>query len=485
MEKDIYILHETLENYISKNIFSTFLIRKFSFQFARLLSFMEKNSISMYSKEVGQKYLNFKSLPGNNRRRSASAYNYDARYITLLNGMLDDEWIEKMSKKDYDIPFPGNFGEYVMDFLQKYTEERRLHVKTRNNYYCSLYKFCERMQFDNVTSLSDITSGRVLDFVSSVQNCKDHVAIILRAFLKHLYNEGIVDWRTATILEKIKTRPVEKLPSYYTPMEIMGIEESIDRKSPMGKRNYAMLLLATRLGLRSSDIRHLQFSNLDWDKNLIYLQQYKTGKQIELPLLADVGEAIIDYVQHGRPKSALKQIFLRATSPYEPLTNTWCAFNKYFSRSKLSLAKRRRGGHAMRHSLATNMLKKGTPITVICDSLGHAGSATTMKYIHLNISGLLKCALEVPPVDENFICIREKEFMSDYFVYKSKFAPYIEGLLKEKEQKGKLNGTMFKCFMLEFDRFFQEYHIEDLHIKKDTISTWRATRLNDNERNFQ
>jgi len=74
--------------------------------------------------------------------------------------------------------------------------------------------------------------------------------------------------------------------------------------------------------------------------------------------------------------------------------------------------------------------------------------------------------------------------MSEYFVYRSKFAPYIEGLLKEKEQKGRLNGTMFKCFMLEFDRFFLEYGIEDLHIKKDTILKWRTTRMNDNEKNL-
>lgn len=86
------------------------------------------------------------------------------------------------------------------------------------------------MEFDKVTSLSDITVEKVLDFVSSVQNCKDHVVIILRAFLKHLYDKRIIGYRTANILEKLKTRPIKKLPSYYTPMEIMGIENSIDRR---------------------------------------------------------------------------------------------------------------------------------------------------------------------------------------------------------------------------------------------------------------
>ena len=404
MEQNIYVLHETLEEYIRDNIFSSNLIKVSSRQFKRLLDFMVANSIYSYSKEVGKKYLAYRALPDNNRRKNESSYNYERRYITLLNGMLTEQWIKKISKKDYHTPFPSNFGEYVMTFLKNYAEARRLNVNTRNNYYRSLFKFCERMQLDGIISLSSITAERVLDFVASVQNCRDHVAIIMRAFLKHLYNEKIIDYRTASILEKLKTRPVEKLPSYFTPMEIMGVEESIDRKCPMGKRDYAMILLATRLGLRSSDIRFLQFSNIDWDNNLIYLEQFKTERTIELPLLTDVGEAIIDYIRHGRPKSNSMYIFLRASSPYEPLTSSglYVITGKYFRRSNVRWAKRRHGAHSMRHSLATNMLKNGTPITIISDTLGHVNSDTTMKYIHLNIDGLLQCTMDVPVVDKDF-----------------------------------------------------------------------------------
>jgi len=365
---------------------------------------MDDNSIHSYREEIGEKYLAYLALQSNNRRKNKSSFNYERRYITLLNGMLTNRWIKKISKKDYNMPFPCSFGEYVMTFLKNYVKARRLNVRTRNNYYSSLFKFCERMQFDEITTLSSITAERVLDFVASVQNCKDHVATIIRALLKQLYNEGIIDFRTASILEELKTRPVEKLPSYYTPMEIMGVEACIDRKYPMGKRDYAMILLATRLGLRSSDIRLLQFSDLDWDNNLIYLEQFKTKKTIELPLLTDVGEAIIDYIQHGRPKSNSKYIFLSAGSPYEPLTSggLYTIINKYFSRSNVKWAKRRHGVHAMRHSLATNMLKNGSPITIISDTLGHVNSDTTMKYIHLNVDGLLQCALDVPAVDKDF-----------------------------------------------------------------------------------
>jgi len=405
MEKDIYVLHEKLEEYIRSNIFSDYLIRGISHQFKKLTIYMDENSFSLYNKEVGKSYLAFQSLPSNNKRRkSSSYYGFERRYIALLNGMLNDKWVIKTSTKDFNVPFPGAFGKYAMDFLEKYVAIRRLHWRTRNNYYNSLFRFCERMQLEAVISLSDITAAKVLNFVASVQNCKDHVAIILRVFLKQLYDENIIDFRVASILDNIKTRPTKKLPSYYTPMEVMGVEATIDRKYPMGKRDYAMILLATRLGLRSSDIRYLQFSNIDWDNNLIYLEQYKTKKTIELPLLTDIGEAIIDYTQHGRPKSDSKYIFLRAASPYEPLTSTglYVIINKYFRKSNIEWGKRRHGVHSMRHSLATNMLKNGTPIAIISDSLGHVDSDTTMKYIHLNIDGLLQCSMDVPVVERDF-----------------------------------------------------------------------------------
>jgi integrase len=112
----------------------------------------------------------------------------------------------------------------------------------------------------------------------------------------------------------------EHIPSFYTATEVMTVEGSIDRSSGVGKRNYAMVLLASRLGLRASDIANLKFSNLDWDNNLITLVMQKTDKTIELPLLADVGNAIIDYLRHGRPQSDLQHVFLSSRAPYVTAT---------------------------------------------------------------------------------------------------------------------------------------------------------------------
>lgn len=179
MGKDIYELHEMLEEYIRNNIFSSNLIRKLSFQFQRLLHYMDEHSTSLYTKELEDQYLKFRSLPINNRRKKETSFNMEARYITLLNGMLEDKWIIKVSRKNLKIPLPGSLGDYCMNFLEKYATARRLNIKAKNNYYNSLYKFCERMEFDHVTSLSDITAEKVLDFVASSQNCKDQLQLSL------------------------------------------------------------------------------------------------------------------------------------------------------------------------------------------------------------------------------------------------------------------------------------------------------------------
>ena len=130
----------------------------------------------------------------------------------------------------------------------------------------------------------------------------------------------IVDDLFDDLFKSYKVRKAERILSYFNPSEVHKIEQSIERSSGVGKRNYAMILLASRLGLRASDIAGLHFDNIDWDKNLITLTMQKTQKQIKLPLLADVGNAIVDYLRHGRPQSLFQNVFLSSRAPYVPAT---------------------------------------------------------------------------------------------------------------------------------------------------------------------
>lgn len=318
--------------------------------------------------------------------------------------MLQDRWILKISRTKYDAPFPGRIGPFFTKFLEEHVAEKRLKTATRNNYYRSLYKFCERMEYEKIIKLKDITAEKILDFMSSVKNCKDHSAIILRAALKKLYNEGMIDRRTSKILDHLKIRVRNEIQTYFTADEILRLEQSINRSIPKGKRDYAMILLATRLGLRSSDIRYLKFSNIDWKNNIIRLEQFKTKVPIELPLLVDIGEALIDYIKNGRPKIKSKDIFLRANGPYTTMTSTAFHNNirEYLKKANIDYSNRKHGSHALRHSLATNLLKNRVPISIISDVLGHSDTTITMDYLHISVENLLECSLDVPIVDPNF-----------------------------------------------------------------------------------
>jgi integrase len=196
----------------------------------------------------------------------------------------------------------------------------------------------------------------------------------------------------------------ERIPSFYTAAEVNIVENSVNRSSGVGKRNYAMLLLASRLGLRASDIANLQFSNIDWDNNVLTLVMHKTGKVIELPLLADVGNAIIDYLQHGRPQTVSQNVFLSCKAPYVPATKSMVcsAINNIICKSGIDVSAKHHGPHSLRHSLASVMLEKGTTLPVISESLGHRSTETTLTYLKIDIKSLIECAIPVPPVPDAF-----------------------------------------------------------------------------------
>ena len=196
----------------------------------------------------------------------------------------------------------------------------------------------------------------------------------------------------------------EKVPSFFTADEVRAIETSIDRSSGVGKRNYAMLLLASRLGLRASDIAYLKFSNIDWEKNEIRLVQYKTGNPVSLPLLNDVGSAIIDYLKYGRFKSESQQIFISSRAPYVPANKSivCSAIQEVIKKSEVKTDGRRHGPHSLRRSLASCLLKNEVPMPVISEALGHVKTDTTMTYLRIDLTSLMKCALAVPPIEDDF-----------------------------------------------------------------------------------
>jgi integrase len=226
----------------------------------------------------------------------------------------------------------------------------------------------------------------------------------LRGFFKFLYDIGITSANIAPFIPKDNYNKLVKLPSYYTEEEIEMLLKSVDRGNIVGKRDYAILVLATYLGLRASDIALLRFNNLHWDQSIIVLKQYKTGKDIIHPLLPVVGNALLDYIQYGRPKSDEQIIFLLVISPFLPIRPQTIAgmINRRFSYAGFKSNNRRHGGHALRHSLVKELLNNKQSLPVISEVLGHKNTTSTRHYIRIDTESLGQCALEVPLVDPLF-----------------------------------------------------------------------------------
>lgn len=224
----------------------------------------------------------------------------------------------------------------------------------------------------------------------------------LKELYRYLYDIEFIDKDYSSyILKEPKIHEPSKVPTTYTDDEIRKMLSAINRGTAKGKRDYLVVLLAAEYGLRASDITSLSLENIDWDKNTITLDQYKTGEPLSLPLLSSVGNAIIDYLQNGRPPGGENTIIVqhenarrgqRLKSPTIHSIVSEALKNANIPNWK----EKKHGPHALRHSLASNMLKRGASFPVISTVLGHRSTETTKHYISVDIERLRECSLPIP-----------------------------------------------------------------------------------------
>lgn len=219
----------------------------------------------------------------------------------------------------------------------------------------------------------------------------------VRYYLKYCYENGFMEKEMFSKLPNPHYNRQSRLPSSYSANEVTKLLDSINLGNPCGIRDYAIILLIARLGLRSSDVANLRFSNIDWEKEVIRLTQVKTGNPLELPLLEDVGEAIINYLKNSRPKTDSDHVFVRQVPPYTNFNPgaVGALVRVHLQKSGIHLEGKKKGSHTLRHSLASRLLEHEIPLPVISEILGHTTTETTMAYLRIDISELRKCALEV------------------------------------------------------------------------------------------
>lgn len=177
--------------------------------------------------------------------------------------------------------------------------------------------------------------------------------------------------------------------------DALKILDSVDKNTALGKRDYAMMLLAYNTGLRGVDITNLRFNNVDWSSSEIRLIQQKTGISIALPLDNETGNAIADYILNGRQDSVCDNIFLRTVKPYIALNSQslWTIFSKYSLPTLGGEYTGKHGPHAFRRGIGARMLEAGVPCEIMSDVLGHSSPFALYQYTSVSVQNLRQCAM--------------------------------------------------------------------------------------------
>lgn len=218
-----------------------------------------------------------------------------------------------------------------------------------------------------------------------------------RIFLRYLLTQGLISAGLESAIPRGRLWKHASLPEHLSPEEISRVLEACADGTAIGRRNYAILLLLSRLGIRALEAAQLQIDDVDWRTGCIVIRVSKNHRERNLPLSEDVGQALLDYLQNGRPQTGSRNIFLEHTAPFHPL-KTSSAITKAIKRllKKTGIERRSSGAHLFRHTAASQMVCRGATFKEVADVLGHQSLQTTGIYAKLDLAALSQVALPWP-----------------------------------------------------------------------------------------
>lgn len=294
-------------------------------------------------------------------------------------------------------------SERLMRFYREFLAEVRGFADSTVAYHCATAtELLSFLRYDTTpVALREIDAQRIEAFLKSIAKrlsraSLQHVAAHLRSFLRFLADRGEVAIGLDGAVDTPRLYRGERLPLAWPWETVQEFLESIDRTTPMGRRDYAMFLLVSTYGLRSSETVALRLDHIAWRAGQFRIERAKTQTATHLPLTEEAGAALLDYLRHDRPQSRYREVFLRVREPRRPLlpASVGDAFRSWASRSSLHLP--RCGPHCLRHSVAMHLLRQGTPLKTIGDLLGHRSPESTCSYLRLHTDDLRDAALDLP-----------------------------------------------------------------------------------------
>lgn len=222
-----------------------------------------------------------------------------------------------------------------------------------------------------------------------------HLTTGMRLFLRYLIYKGLIDTDLSLAVPTVARWSLSDLPKHLSAAQVRRVLRQCDRNTPMGRRDYAILLLLARLGLRAGEVARLNLDDIDWENGLVTV--YGKGKWAQLPMPADVTRAIAGYLRRDRPRCESRRLFIRDYAPIGGFSGGG-AISSLVERTvvKAGVESARKGAHLLRHSLATDMLRKGASLDEIGEVLRHRSPDTTAIYAKVALDALRTLALPWP-----------------------------------------------------------------------------------------
>ena len=369
----------------------------------QLLQFAKERRENFYSEQLGLDFVEkyFHVFEKDDDQGLSGKEIQELRIIRMIGDFQLHHTILRSYFKQKDLLTNTSFIALRKRF-QSYCERKEYSRPTTYDYVRRAARFMHYLTSQNVIDCKEISLPIIHGYIKTLAGSGYVYETIasdihsIRAFLRFLFETGKVQTDFFSKIPRIQIRKQNHIPSVWTKDELQKMIAAIDRGSPKGKRDYAIILLACCLGMRVSDIKNLKKEDFHWEEKKLIFIQSKTKAPLSLPLTPEVGWAVINYLKYGRPKIESPYLFVTHIAPFGPFSrgcNLYDLIKTYMRLAHLPPLKKKRGMHSLRHTMASMLLEKNTSLSTISNLLGHIDTNSTAVYLKVGMQKLKECAL--------------------------------------------------------------------------------------------
>jgi site-specific recombinase XerD len=286
------------------------------------------------------------------------------------------------------------------DFFSFLRKQRGLQEATIGQYQHYLRRLEDYLRKRGIAALSELSPAVLSAFITESGQGLDKRSVqslcsILKAFLRYLYSAGLLARDLSKQIESPRRYSLANLPRSISWDDVKRMLRMVDRCTPTGRRDYAILLLLVTYGLRAREVAALTLDDIDWKRERLHIPMRKAGHSAVYPLSAAVGEAVVAYLQYGRPRSAMRALFFRAIAPRAPMSWNAVALRAKHYLRKAGIKVPRPGSHTLRHTCVQRLVDARQSLKTIGDYVGHRTPDATKIYTKVDIETLREVALGV------------------------------------------------------------------------------------------